>query len=680
MKTRRVGGIAALVAALLLAGCGGGSGGSGGVAVPSAVPAGSAAGGTRDSEAAAAPAAPASTSPSSPDARLASATQLIGSWLNDGSLKVDISPFKSRAAADAPPARRVLLPALTAGSSEVQKATPQGAGAPVQIGYARALADTAAASGVNALLAWQPSPRGGKVAALRFQSTGARGVRLGLLVQSLPLGGLVRFYADGSGEVYEVPAQEIQAAIQRNLDAGDSSDEARTYWSPDLGGEAITVEFEVPPGTPMDTVQVAVPRLSHVFADAGDMASLEKAAGASGSCNLDVSCASAYDATSKSVALMNFVRSGSSYVCTGTLLNDAASSGTPYFLSANHCISTQTVASSLWTYWFYRSNSCGSSTVSPAATWMKTGATLLYASDQTDTSFMRLLGTPPTGALYSASSPGGLATPAGVFGVHHPSGDLQKYSEGTASGAAGSCTTIDGSSCTPINSANFWKVNWNAGTTEGGSSGSGLFTRINGTPYLVGQLYGGYASCTTPAANDYYGRFDKAYSAALSRWLGASAQTPSTPSAGSRIPVYRLYNNKTQTHFYTASADERDRTVAQYAQYTYEGIGFYAQPAQAAGNTPVYRFFNTQTGAHFYTVSASERDRVRADLPQYSYEGVSWYVYPAAADQATAMYRFYNTDTATHFFTISSVESQNIQAKYPQYKYEGVAYYAWTSP
>ena len=38
---------------------------------------------------------------------------------------------------------------------------------------------------------------------------------------------------------------------------------------------------------------------------------------------------------------------GSGFACTGGLLADLPGSGTPYLLTANHCISTQAAASSL---------------------------------------------------------------------------------------------------------------------------------------------------------------------------------------------------------------------------------------------------------------------------------------------------------------------------------------------
>ncbi len=665
MTINRALGSCATALIFLLAGCGGSGGASSGVGDAVGVVAAPSAEATV--LAAGAPQTGAQAQPSS-----ATVPLLIESMRSAGN-KIDVDPFKTRVARDAPTPGHVLLPAINPERAAVQKAAPATPGAPIQIGIARDMSQTATTQQVASILGWSASARGGKVAALRFQSAGAKGVRLGLLVRSLPLGGVVRFYADGSDKVYEAPAQEILGTIQRNIDAGDSSDAARTYWSPNLGGEAITVEFEVPREVGTDTVQVAVPSLSHNFASASEIGALQKV-GEAGTCNLDVSCSTTYSDIGRSVALMDFVKNGASFVCTGTLLNDAASSGTPYFLSANHCISTQTVASTLWTYWFYKSASCNSTQINAGATWIKTGASLLYASAQTDTSFMRLSSAAPAGALHAAWSPTALTASAGIFGVHHPRGDLQKYSVGISSGTAGTCV---GAGCGETNSVDFWKVNWTAGTTEGGSSGSGLFRTVNGKHFLVGQLFGGNASCSALTSPDYYGRFDIAYNAALSQWLGG---VPAPPPAGARVAVYRLYNNKTQTHFYTRDVAERDRTIAQFSQFTYEGVGFYAQTAQSASNSPVYRFFNTRSSAHFYTVSAAERAEVRSKYPWYTDEGVSWYVDLSPQNQAAAMHRFYNTKTQTHFYTISATERDVVAQQYPEYNYEGIAYYAWTSP
>ena len=56
--------------------------------------------------------------------------------------------------------------------------------------------------------------------------------------------------------------------------------------------------------------------------------------------------------------------------------------------------------------------------------------------------------------------------------------------------------------------AQTWKVDaWDDGTTEPGSSGSPLYNQNN---QIVGQLYGGDASCSYNF-NDYYGKFSTTY-------------------------------------------------------------------------------------------------------------------------------------------------------------------------
>lgn len=586
---------------------------------------------------------------------------------------IDVSPFKPRLAGREPPPQHVVLPPLPSESASLLKSEPAVFGAPTKIGVARQVPQTANASELSTILSWTPSERSGQATALRFVSPDAKGIRLGLLVEALPLGTMVRFHGDAGEKMYEVSSHEILNVIQRNLDAGDSSRNARIYWSPNMGGDAITVEIEIPSGASPEAVKVSVPMLSHVTVDATQPGAIEKA-GQSGTCNKDVSCTSQYDTLSKSVALMDFVKDGNNYACTGTLLNDRMSTGTPYFLSANHCIATQTVASSLITVWFYQSASCNSTQVSSNLALTTSGATLLYAEAATDTSFMRLNSQPPAGALFAGSSPFGPAFFAGlqgVYGVHHPSGDTQKYSVGDYIGTA-NCSK---SSCSMSSSstASYMAVRWLQGVTESGSSGSGLFRQLNGKDYLVGQLLGGSASCSKPLGYDFYGRFDIPFHAALQQWLDA-------PSTTVRTTVYRFYNTKTGAHFYTASVAERDLVITKLREYNYEGPAFFAFAAAAPGTAPVHRFYNTRNGTHFYTMDEKERANIQATLPWYQYNYVTWFASTSDAAGALPMFRFYHPKGQTHFYTMNASERDNVRAKLPEYTYEGIRYFAWGGP
>ncbi|MCW8167437.1 endoproteinase ArgC, partial [Verminephrobacter aporrectodeae subsp. tuberculatae] len=107
-------------------------------------------------------------------------------------------------------------------------------------------------------------------------------------------------------------------------------------------------------------------------------------------------------------------------------------------------------------------------------------------------------------SVYAGSYAGVVPLSSNVVGVHHPRGDLQKLSIGTIT-AYNQCIPITSSSfyCIPSNaqSGKFFSIAWNQGITEPGSSGSGLFHTIDGSRYLVGQLYGGSSRCRPPSSN-----------------------------------------------------------------------------------------------------------------------------------------------------------------------------------
>ncbi|MBP3979722.1 endoproteinase ArgC [Acidovorax sp. JG5] len=400
-----------------------------------------------------------------------------------------------------------------------KKAGPiPGNGMRQQIGLARGVVATATSPGLQGQLHWYATERGTQRAAISFEAQGALGVRLGVLVRALPAGSTLRFYAQAGEAVVEMSGEEVLGTIARNLQAGDTGDAARTYWSPDFSGAETTLELELPANADLTQLDIAVPTLSHFYLQPERAAQPSLTDGEqAGSCNIDVSCRPEYSSESRSVARMLFVENGSTFLCTGTLLNDVQSSATPYFLSASHCISTQSAASTLTTDWFFRSAACNSSQVNMGAQRLNGGATLLYAEESTDTAFMRLNAAPPAGIVFAGSYFGAVVEGSRAAGIHHPLGDLQKLSEGTVK-QFDNCTLEACLASTPQD-GRFLTVGWQAGTAESGSSGSGLFLPIGTKRYVAGQLLGGAASCQNPSGLNYYGRYDLAFQAALKNWL-----------------------------------------------------------------------------------------------------------------------------------------------------------------
>lgn len=93
-------------------------------------------------------------------------------------------------------------------------------------------------------------------------------------------------------------------------------------------------------------------------------------------------------------------------------------------------------------------------------------------------------------------------------------------------------------------------------------------------------------------------------------------------------PLYRFWNRYNGGHFYTASAQERDSVFAKWPHvYQYDGETYAVSPGPAPGKLPVFRFFNVKNGSHFYTASAEERDTVLRRWGNiYRYEGTAFYL------------------------------------------------------
>ena len=391
-----------------------------------------------------------------------------------------------------------------------------------RVGVPRAV-DALAQEGMAARLPWQRTDDGRLLSQIAIVSPGAAALRLGLLAKALPPTAVFRFHGGDGREAFEVRGEEILESLADNLEAGNHGAAAHTYWSPIVDSSTAMMEIELPVGARPQDLQVTVPIVSHLMSSARTGFAKSEPG-----CSIDAKChESSWSGEMNAVARMLFTRDGATYACTGTLLADQARSGTPYFKTAAHCIPTQADASTVATYWFYRSSSCGAD--SPGRFEVRHGgAVLLHVDTSTDSALVRLNAAPPAGAVYV----GWIASPAvtlgsAVTGIHHSGSGSQKISFGTLA-SFGTC--VGGSLCRmgAAPDANFYHVSWRSGATLAGASGSALF--IDKGRYLIGQLSSGFHSCTPGSGGDFYGRFDTAYHGGLHKWLGAAA-TPAEPIA-----------------------------------------------------------------------------------------------------------------------------------------------------
>jgi hypothetical protein len=95
-------------------------------------------------------------------------------------------------------------------------------------------------------------------------------------------------------------------------------------------------------------------------------------------------------------------------------------------------------------------------------------------------------------------------------------------------------------------------------------------------------------------------------------------------------PVYRFYNKITGTHFYTINPAEKDFVIATWPEiFNFEGVAWHASTVEATDWIPIFRFYNRQTGTHFYTASAAEKDYIIKTWNWFTFEGIAYFVTPA---------------------------------------------------
>lgn len=242
---------------------------------------------------------------------------------------------------------------------------------------------------------------------------------------------------------------------------------------------------------PADAAFPGIINISKVVHGYRGLGRVEKDYGNSGSCNNNVNCPEGADwqDQKRSVAL---IISGGFRSCTGAMVNNVRENCVPYFLTANHCLDNDVET---WVFMFnYESPTCANQDGPTNQT--VSGCELKASAAASDFALLELSELPPPqyNIYYSGWSN---ATAAAVNStcIHHPSGDIKKITFNN-----NTVTANDGS----IPNNRFWEMVWEDGTTEPGSSGSPLFDQDR---RIVGQLYGGSASCFSMSASDIYGSF-----------------------------------------------------------------------------------------------------------------------------------------------------------------------------
>lgn len=259
----------------------------------------------------------------------------------------------------------------------------------------------------------------------------------------------------------------------------------------------------------------------------------------SSSCNINVTCITGWEQERRAIAQ---VVHGNGGWCSAFLIMNTCNTNIPYVLTANHCVvdgngnPINTSNSTFEFLWF--SPTCNPTT-NTSSTLLFNGASIQARWEQSDFALLSLNQTiPQNSTLTFLGWSRSTNPPNNSVGIHHPFGDIMKISIENNQASIGSVRNFPNTA---------WRVVWDQGTVEGGSSGSPLFDMNDHR--VVGQLFSNTqpisSPCNQPTGGSNYGRFNVSWegggtsSTRLRDWLdpsGSEAMTTNTTNAVSLNP------------------------------------------------------------------------------------------------------------------------------------------------
>jgi len=303
-------------------------------------------------------------------------------------------------------------------------------------------------------------------------------------------------------------------------------------------GDYIVLEYYEPYNIEFEG-ELIIDRITHGFRGVSDFS---KGFGNSGDCNMNVACPDA-DNWQNEVRSVCILVTGSSGFCTGTLINNTQEDGTPYILTADHCYHDP---ANLIFMFNWESETCDNPTLSPSHQDLS-GAALIARNSASDFCLFEMNDEPPYDyEVYYAGWESDDNPATNSVCIHHPKGDIKKISFDDEPSVSDFYLANQGVQ------DSHWKVIWNRETTtEPGSSGSPLF---NENHRIIGQLHGGYASCSYLDEPDWFGKFSYSWDyesepeKRLKDWLdpintgvsGFDGFDPNIPVADNDVQILRI--------------------------------------------------------------------------------------------------------------------------------------------
>ncbi|MDM8158366.1 PKD domain-containing protein [Labilibaculum sp. K2S] len=268
-----------------------------------------------------------------------------------------------------------------------------------------------------------------------------------------------------------------------------------------LQGDEITVEY-IEPLHPDFIADIEIGSVLHDYKNIfNQLQGTESRLKSSGTCNVNINCPQGDEWQVEKQSVCHILYSG--YIASGALINNTRFDGRPFLLTAHHAVNSQEDADVAIFYFNYEAVDCSSDTGSKSQSI--SGSSLLATTSRLDFTLLELSVMPP--ASYSPYYTGwdrSGRVPTNTTCIHHPQGDVKKIS---ADYDAPLTDSYSDKKYTFDTNTHWLILEWDLGTTEGGSSGSPLFDENH---RLIGDLTGGEANCDNPVY-DYFAKFSESW-------------------------------------------------------------------------------------------------------------------------------------------------------------------------
>ena len=316
------------------------------------------------------------------------------------------------------------------------------------------------------------------------------------------------FYIPNGGKLYIYNAAKTQILGAYTSITNPSGGRFATEF---IAGDELTLEYVAAPDGEMPRIEIEAIGYgyNHLTIQNGSVSLRRQSA----PCEVDINCeeGDAWQNQKRGVCFMSQRINNTTYLCTGSLVNNTAQDLKPYILSAQHCACdgdyvATTDEMKQWVFYFHHEREeCGNiASVAPSKTIVGCQKVAAMTTNHESDGLLLLANSAipvDYNVYYNGWDRRNNPAQSGVS-IHHPQGDYKKIS--TFYTPAIHYTYEGISSEKNV----YWNVIFDQtlnghGVTEDGSSGAPLF---NENKLIVGTLTGGSSTCSRPDLLNLYGK------------------------------------------------------------------------------------------------------------------------------------------------------------------------------